>query len=303
MDLLRRVAAAPISWGVCEVPGWGLTLPPHRVLTEMASLGITATELGASGYLGNTADEVRTLLAESRMRAVGGFVPVVLHDRKQRAETERIVRDAASLLADTDAEVFVTAAVVDLDWSPRRPLDGNEWDALVEGLQLIDEVCAGQGLTHVLHPHVGTVVETADDIGRVLELSDVKWCLDTGHLTLGSVDPVAFATSYGERVGHVHLKDVDARLAARVRAGELNLLEATRIGLFRPLGSGDVDIAAVVAHLDSSGYTGWYVLEQDAALAELPRSGASPLDDARTSLRFLTNLIGTSPAGALPGER
>jgi inosose dehydratase len=269
----------------------------------MASLGITATELGPTGYLGDSADEVLALLAETHTRVVGGFVPVALHDEMQRAETERIVRSAAALLATIGAEFFVTAAVADLDWSPRRPLNGPEWESLAEGLQLIDEVCASHGLTQVLHPHVGTLVETADDIEHVLAVSGVRWCLDTGHLTLGSVDPVAFAAAHGDRVGHVHLKDVDARLAARVRAGELNLLEATRIGLFRPLGRGDVDIVGVIERLESSRYTGWYVLEQDTAFAELPRAGASPLDDVRTSLSFLTSSIRTSPAGALPAER
>jgi inosose dehydratase len=300
---MRRVAAAPISWGVCEVPGWGLMLPPERVLDEMASLGIRATELGPTGYLGDSAEEVSTLLSERHMRLVGGFVPVVLHDRARRAESERIVQSSASLLAAAGADVFVTAVVVDLDWSPRRELDRDGWRALAEGLQLVDDICAAHGLTQVLHPHVGTLVETAADVEHALAVSGVRWCLDTGHLTLGGVDPVRFAAAHAQRVGHVHLKDVSAELAARVRAGELSLLEATRLGLFRPLGSGDVDVAQVVERLECSGYAGWYVLEQDASFAELTPPGASPLDAVRESLRFLTSSIGATPAGVLPVER
>ena len=94
---------------------------------------------------------------------------------------------------------------------------------------------------------MGTQVETAADVERMLELSDVGWCLDTGHLLIGGVDPAEFARRHGERVVHVHLKDVDMAVA---RARELSLVEAAQAGLFRPLGAGDVRIDEV---LDRAG--------------------------------------------------
>src|SRR5215207_8093151 len=76
----RKLAGAPISWGVCEVPGWGRMLPPERVLAEMASLGLSATEMGPVGYLPSDIEEVRALLATHRLGLVGEFVPLVLHE-------------------------------------------------------------------------------------------------------------------------------------------------------------------------------------------------------------------------------
>lgn len=303
MNLSGRLAAAPISWGVCEVPGWGLRLPPERVLAEMASLGIGATELGPTGYLGDTGEAVAALLDGRGLRLAGGFVPLALHDHARRAEAERITMASASLLAAAGAGVFVTAAVVDYGWSPRRPLDDGEWRTLADGLEMVDAVCSDHGLTQVLHPHVGTVVETAGDIARALDISPVRWCLDTGHLMLGGVDPVGFAATHAGRVGHVHLKDVSSELAEDVREGRLSLLEATRGGVFRSLGRGDVDVAGVVDHLERAGYDGWYVLEQDTTIDEPPAPGEGPVGDVRESLAYLTAHVGRAPAGWLPVER
>jgi inosose dehydratase len=84
-NFMSRVAAAPISWGICEAPGWGLQLPVDRVLAEMRSLGITATEQGALGWLPPDPAAQRAKLDEYGMTLLGGFVPLILHDMEQRA--------------------------------------------------------------------------------------------------------------------------------------------------------------------------------------------------------------------------
>ena len=109
--------------------------------------------------------------------------------------------------------MFVTAVVVDESWAPRIELATAQWDHLVGMLGELDELCAEYGLTQVLHPHVGTLVETADDVATVLERSDVRWCLDTGHLLIGGYDPARFADDAGDRVAHAHLKDVRGDVA------------------------------------------------------------------------------------------
>src|SRR4051812_24053619 len=111
------IAGAPISWGVCEVPGWGLQLPPARVLSEMAELGLTATELGPQGWLPLDGAAVRAELERHGLRLVGGFVPVVVGE-PDLAATREHARRAAAQLAAAGAEVFVAALVQDLGWSP-----------------------------------------------------------------------------------------------------------------------------------------------------------------------------------------
>ena len=288
MISLDRVGGAPITWGVCEVPGWGVMLSADRVLSEMRSLGIVATELGAPGFLPHEPDELRAVLDRNGMSLIGGFVPVVLHDRDQREATLTEARATAELFAAVGATMFVTAAVVDPGWSPRFELSNAHWDHLVAMLAELDGLCDDHQLTQVLHPHVGTLVETAGDVATVLERSSVRWCLDTGHLAIGGYDPAQFAADAGDRVAHVHLKDVRGDVAARVSNGELSIRAAVEAGLFCPLGDGDAPIQATVDTLEAGGYSGWYVLEQDTDLgAAEPPPGTGPIEAARASLEFL----------------
>src|SRR2546423_7845117 len=259
-ELLDRVAAGPISWGVCEVPGWGVQLQPDRVLAEMAQLGIAATEAGPDGWLGSAATTVRTLLEANGLQLVGGFLAVILHDPARHEASLARVRRAARLFAETGGEVLCSAVVVDDDWSPRIELSDERWEHMVHGLRFVDAAAAEEGVRHVLHPHWSTLVERDDDVKRVLEISDVGLCLDTGHLTLGGCDPLELARSHPERIGHVHLKDVDGALAEQLRASGVELVAAVQRGLFRPLGAGDVAVGSVVTALEQSGYSGWYVL-------------------------------------------
>ena len=286
----RRLAGAPISWGVCEVPGWGHQLPPRRVLSEMESLGLHATELGPDGYLPLDADALRTCLGKHHLRLVGGFVPLVLHEPGFEGARARAHR-SAELLAGAGAEVFVAAILADDDWGTPYALSGEQWERLVEHLAEIDALVAGHGLTLAIHPHVGTLIERDDAVQRLLADTDAGWCLDTGHLLIGGTDPVDFVRHNGARIVHVHLKDVDAELAARVRARELSLVEATQLGLFRPLGQGDARIDEVLRALDQAGYERWLVLEQDTAITgQEPPVGDGPVLDVSRSIEYLTTL-------------
>jgi inosose dehydratase len=271
-----RLAGAPISWGVCEVPGWGAQLSPHRVLAEMREVGLTATEYGPAGYLSPQT------LSEYGMSVVGGFVPVVLHDP---------ALDVSAVLDNAMPGVLVLAAATGLAGYDERPqLDGLGWARLLSNLDDIAKRASERGVTVALHPHVGTMVERREEVLRVLEGSVMPLCLDTGHLLIGGTDAARLAEDVPDRIAHVHLKDVDATWAAAVRAGDLGYQAAVRQGLYRPLGRGDVDIAGIVASLTAAGYAGWYVLEQDTVLGAEPLAGTGPIDDVRASLAYLETL-------------
>jgi inosose dehydratase len=298
-SVVERLAGAPISWGVCEVPGWGVMLPRERVLAEMRDLGLKASELGAIGYLGDDPKAIGALLASFSLGAVGGFVPVALHEPPPKRVLERDAVQAAQLLAGAGGTYFVTAAVVDADWSPPFEPDSHQWDEFASGLALVERICSDHGLLQVLHPHVDTLVERADHVQQVLQRSDVSWCLDTGHFAIGGTDPVAFANEHADKVGLVHLKDVDLSLAPAVREHRTTLLEATRSGLFQALGRGGVDIAAVVQALEANAYSGWYVLEQDTTISETAAGAVDPAADVKVSIDYLT---GVAADFASPGR-
>jgi inosose dehydratase len=290
---MTRIAAAPISWGVCEVPGWGRILEPGTVLGQMSQLGLAATELGPPGYLPEDPAELRALLDKHNLALVGGFLAVVLHDADQVWSTMDDAAEVAALLAAAGAEVLVLAAATGLDGYDARPaLSDRQWATLVDTTGRIAEVAAAQGLRTVLHPHVGTHVETAAEVERFLADTGIPLCLDTGHLLIGGTDPVALARRYPDRIGHVHLKDVRAAIADVVRAGQISYTHAVGSGLYPPLGDGDVDVPALVRTLTAAGYTGWYVLEQDTALSgDSTAEDDRPRRDVARSLAHLTTLL------------
>ena len=292
MAFLDRIASAPISWGICEVPGWGHMLPTDRVLTEMTDLGITATEYGAPGFLPTDPEGIRGVLDEHGMSLLGGFTPLVLHDPARRDEALAHTRAAVDLFSRAGATTFVSCPVMDDDWSIPRPLDRDEHAHLVRMLGQVDSICADAGLRQVLHPHVQTVVETSGDVERVLQDCDVDWCLDTGHLAIGGTDPVEFARRAADRVGHVHLKDVRMDLVPALLDRSTSIMEGVQAGLFPSLGQGDLALADVVVTLENAGYQGWYVIEQDTALTgDLPGEGEGPVTGVRDSMRYLRDVV------------
>jgi inosose dehydratase len=257
-----RVAAAPISWGVCEVPGWGWQLAAERVLDEARALGFTAIEAGPPGFLAG----------RPPLQLVGGFVA---------ASELAAVEHQARWLREAGAEVLVFAAASsDEGYENRAEPDPDTWRAVAHAHDAARE----NHLTLAVHPHFGTRIETAAHVERLLHVTTAGLCLDTGHLLLGGVDPLALPV---ERVALVHLKDVDGALAERVRERRIGYREAVRRGLYRPLGDGDAGIRRTVRHLRDRGYGGWYVLEQDCVLASEPAPGAGPLLDVQRSVQFL----------------
>ena len=288
-SLDERLAGAPISWGACEVPGWGVMPDPERVLSQMASVGLRGTELGPPGFFAPHPRALRETLGRHDLRLVGAFLPLVLH-RRSLGDAARLARETTTLLAGAGARMLVLSIVEDEGWTQPTGLDDDGWRNLAANVKEVEAIAAGDGLTVALHPHVGTLIETDEQVRLALERLDVGWCLDTGHLLIGGADPVAFTRDHGDRIVHVHLKDVDTAIAARLRSGQLSLLSATRQGLFVPLGRGDAGIAPVLDALARHEYDGWLVLEQDTAITgEEPPVGREPIVDVTESIAFLHN--------------
>jgi inosose dehydratase len=299
MNAELKVAGAPISWGVSELPAWGYRMSPDRVLAEMREVGLDATELGPPGYLPEDPAARSELLERNGMRLVAGFLAAVLHDRRHpvRGDLER----EAKTLEASGAEVLVLAAAFPGESYDRdERLSGPDWVALAEALADAEDIASEHGLRLAFHPHAGTAVARQEDVHTLLETTTVDICLDTGHLFLGGADPGAIARDAAGRVGHVHLKDVDRRLAERVQSGELSYAEGVKAGLYRPLGRGDLDIEAVFTRLEDAGYRGWYVLEQDTALTAEPEPAHGPVAAVRQSIEYFRGLS-SAPHQSLEG--
>ena len=289
----HKIAGAPISWGVCEVPGWGHQLRPDRVLKEMRDVGLLATELGPEGFLGTDPAAMARVLSEHGLLAVGGFTPLLLHMSAHDPVPE--VDHILDGYVASGAQVLVLSAVTGSAGYDNRPqLDAAGWQRLLSNLDRVATLAADRGARAVLHPHVGTMIETGDDVQQVLDGSAISLCLDTGHLLIGGTDPAELARQAPERIAHLHLKDVDSTIAARVHSGQLTYSEAVKLRMYRPLGQGDVDVPAIVGHLWSHGYGGWYTLEQDTILTEEPKD-EGPVAAVRASAEYLQTVFSKLP--------
>jgi len=263
-----------------------------RVLREAASLGLSAVEAGPESFLPADPADASRLLSAHGLRLVGGFVPVVLHEAEAREKELASVERQAGMFSAIGADVLIVAASTGReDYEGTAELDEDSWVKLLGTLAAVEEIGARNGLTVAVHPHFGTVIERRHHLERFLEGCETRLCLDTGHLMVGGDDPVRVAEVARDRVGIVHLKDVDLSLAERVAAGELGYEDAVRRGVFRPLGDGDVETGRVISLLQQSGYEGWYVLEQDVMLSAEPEEGEGPVKDVHKSLTFLEGIL------------
>jgi inosose dehydratase len=121
-------------------------------------------------------------------------------------------------------------------------LDGDGWETLLSNLDRVADLAASRGIKAVLHPHVGTMIEKGHEVQQVLDGSSISLCLDTGHLLIGGTEPAELARQAPDRIAHLHFKDVDSTIAAKVQSGRLTIARRVGKGMYRPLGTGDVDV-------------------------------------------------------------
>ena len=196
-----KLAGAPISWGVCEVPNWGLQLAPDRVLADMRALGVHATEAGPPGFLPADPAVARALLDSCALRLIGGFVTAVLHESARRVQELASVKRQAEWLAAGGAEVLVLApALAQTGYSGAAEIGDAAWPTLFDGIGRAVEIADANGLRVAVHPHWGTAIERRHHIERFLEGSAILAIL---VFSLGSAGATATASSTSEVVTHL----------------------------------------------------------------------------------------------------
>lgn len=284
-----KIAGAPISWGVCEVPGWGYQMSPQRVLTEMKEMGLTATEFGPQGWLPIEAEARAEVVSEFGLKPVGAFFLSVMHDPEH--DPIPAVKKELEAFRVAGGEYLILAADSGQEGYDNRPvLDEAGWNTLFDNLSRIRAVCKAAGVHACLHPHWGTMVQNVDEIERVLDNSTVGLCLDTGHIAAGGADVVALTRKYADRVDIVHAKDIHKEMTDRLLPGELTWSAGVKQGMFAPIGEGDIDFKAIVEALNEVNFDGYYVLEQDIMIDGEPPADGGPKLDVKKSFDALKAL-------------
>jgi inosose dehydratase len=288
------VAGAPVSFGAFEVT---VGIDPYvpdavSVLDAVQRDGYDGIDLGPIGYLG-TKDDLREHLRSRGLYLSGGYMPLPLSDP---AGMERTVAELRSLLDlfDTvtppDHIPAPKPTLADAGSAARRLAPGKAhsdrslglqpegWDRLATNLQKAVDVCRARGYEPTFHHHAGTYVEAPWEIEELLARSDVGLCLDTGHLVLGGGDPIGALADWGSRINHVHLKDVRRPVLDEVIRGGGDMMQVWRRGAFCRLGTGDLNIDAILSGLRARDYRGWLVVEQDMIPGPDTPADAAALD-------------------------
>jgi inosose dehydratase len=270
-----QIATAPVSWGIFEFKDVEPKYPYAQVLDEIVETGYTGIELGPWGYLPTDPDKLRAELEPRGLQLLSSFVPVKLVDKAAHDEAEAQALQVGRLLAALGADYVVLAddngQVPDLVKRAGRrtgsALDADQWEVVAAGVNRIARrVFDELGLKTVFHHHGAGYVETPEETRQLMDRTApdlVGLCLDTGHWHYGGGDAVECVREYGERLWYLHLKDYSASVAEDVKAKGLDYFEATKAGVFCPLGEGVVDFPAVIREMVALGYDGWAIVEQD----------------------------------------
>lgn len=292
-----RLGSAPDSWGVwfAEDPA---QLPWQQFLDELESAGYQWLELGPYGYLPTDARQLSDELDRRGLRVSGGTATGALHDAADWGSIVQSTRSVAELTAALGAHhlIFLPACYRDpltSDHHWPRTLDDDGWSTLTRSANEIGRIVSEEfGIRLEFHPHADSHVEAQGEIERFLDETDpnyVSLCLDTGHIVYGGGDNVALVQAYAERIGYVHLKQMDPTVMAEVRAQDLSFGEAVRRGVAVEPPKGIPDVRAVVDALRESGAgesTLFCVVEQDL----YPCSADTPLPIATRTHAYLSEL-------------
>lgn len=287
-----RVGTASVNWGFDPLYTWVATPTFDQMLDEMVQAGYSATEISY-----NFPEDLALVAHElnrRQLRASATFHAVNVRDRANHESALKSSMLVAERLRRLGADVLILAD----EPSPARlkvagrvgrddKLSDASWCSMADGFKRISEAAASIGVSTAVHPHVGTYVETRDEIDTLCELTQaapLALCPDTGHLVYAGIAPEPLFSDYLERIAYVHLKDIDPSVLERVRREQIDFAGAVRLGMFVELGRGMVPIDLIIAALRKADYNGWLVVEQDA-----PRN---PFASAKANRDYLRENFG-----------
>ena len=277
-----RFGVSPIAWINDDLPELGGDTPLESVLADAHAVGFSGIELG--GKFPRDPQLLEPMLNRHRLALVGGWYSASLLLRPAREEIEAL-QTHLRLLKAMNCRVFIMAETSNaihcdqgsaLSASPRLADAG--WHEFGAKLTQIADYLNGEGLRMAYHHHLGTVVESQQDLNRFLKATgpSVGLTVDTGHAALGGIDVVALIHEHPHRVAHVHCKDVRSRVFQQVQAESRSFLNGVISGMFTVPGDGDLKFSGVMQALAQIGYAGWIIVEaeQDPAVAN-PKSYAA----------------------------
>jgi inosose dehydratase len=284
-----RLGISPIGWSNDDLPELGGDIPLDTCLAEASEAGFEGIELGHK--FPRDPALLQSLLGDHELHLVSRWYSGRLLERSVAEELVAIEPHRAVLAAMGSAVLVYAETSGGIAGDRTRPLsrrpslpNGHWRDFGIHLTELADRL-AERGIRLAYHHHMGTVVETAAEIDRLMASTggSVGLLLDTGHLAFAGADPVDIAWRHGLRISHVHCKDVRPDVLARARAADQSFLDSVIDGVFTVPGDGAIDFVAVLGALKAANYRGWLVVEAEQDPAKAP-----PLVYARRGFAYLS---------------
>lgn len=294
------VASAPVSWGIMESVPFPREYPYSRVLDEIALAGYAGTELGPYGFLPTDPSTLSKQLEQRKLALCSAFVEVPLAEKgaidaglKQLERTATLLRDlGCRLLILSDEKVPERCTLAGrCSETQEYAYNQQQWCLAGQTIHKVLDLCARFAMRVAFHPHVGTHVETPEEIDHLFSLfspEELGLCLDTGHCVYGGGDPERVLERHFGRLRCLHFKDVDGMRLQEVRREKVDFHTAVRRRVFAPLGRGLVNFRALLDLVRKRGFEGWAVVEQD--VLEDGNNGAAPLTSAVAGRKFLQEM-------------
>ncbi|MBF0705352.1 myo-inosose-2 dehydratase [Alkalihalobacillus hwajinpoensis] len=289
-----KLGIAPIGWTNDDMPELGKEITFEQCVSEMALAGFSGTEIG--NKYPRDPHVLKRALSIRNIEIVSAWFSTYLTTKPYEI-TEKSFLEHRDFLHEMGAKVIVVSEQgksiqgQDIPLFEHKPsfLD-QEWGRLASGLERLGELAHEKGMKLVFHHHMGTGIQTADEINRLMEMTDpekVHLLYDTGHLYFSDENPLDVLKKFQHRVHHVHLKDVRNPIANRVKEEKLSFLQAVKEGVFTVPGNGDIDFEPVLKSIGESDYTGWLLVEaeQDPAIA-------NPFEYALMARQYLKETAG-----------
>ena len=289
-----RLAIAPIGWTNDDMPELGGEIPFEQCISEMALAGFEGSEVG--NKYPRDPERLNKALKLRGLTICNAWFSSFL-TTKSLVEVEKDFVQQCDFLFAVGARVIGAAEQGNsiqgkplpiFDAKPR--FTNEEWKRLTEGLNHLGALAKKKGMQLVYHHHMGTGVQTTEEIDRLMEMTDpelVGLLYDTGHLVFSGEDHLAILHKYLKRIKHVHLKNVRFEVMEKAEKEKWSFLQAVRNGVFTVPGDGGLDFVPVFDALKSGGYKGWWVVE-----AEQDPAKANPLEYALIARRYIKEKAG-----------
>ncbi|MBO7376295.1 MAG: myo-inosose-2 dehydratase [Clostridia bacterium] len=289
-----KLGIAPIAWTNDDLPDLGAENTFEQCVSEMALAGFTGCEIG--NKYPKDPDVLEKALDLRGLRICNAWFSAFL-TTKPYEETEREFIKHITFLKRMGAKVVGISEQGHSIQGMNLPIfdckyvmNDREWDMLCSGLNRLGKVAKDMGIALTLHHHMGTVVQTAEEIDRMMENTDPEvfsLLYDTGHLAYCGEDYIAVLKKYAKRIKHVHLKDIRPDVVRKVKEEHLSFLDGVRLGAFTVPGDGVLDFGSVFDILEKSGYEGYVLVE-----AEQDPAKANPLEYAIKARKYIAEKAG-----------